>query len=73
MMKPGTMTAVGDMLVAAFPLQHEEMWTTDLEDRSGPDSRVYCRCGWVAPFDEFGVQIRQFIDHLVGVSNGDDK
>ena len=63
-MKPGKMVAIGDMLMAAFPLQHEEMWTTDMEDESGPDTRAYCRCGWVASPVEFVTQIAQFIDHL---------
>jgi hypothetical protein len=63
-MKPGTIVAVGDMLAAAFPLQHEEMWTTDMEAEGGFDSRAYCRCGWIAPPVEFAAQVARFIDHL---------
>ena len=66
-MKPGTMTAVGDMVMAAFPLQHEEMWTTEI---GGVESRVYCRCGWVAPQYEFSAQVSRFIDHLLELQNG---
>ena len=63
-MKPGTMTAVGDMLVAAFPLSHELMVTTPNEELQ--NWRVYCRCGWIAPpaLDEIEARAR-FIDHLL--------
>ncbi len=66
-MKPGRMVAVGDMLMASFPLQHEEMWTTEIGD--GPVSRVYCRCGYISPSVEMSAQISRFIDHLVELVN----
>ena len=66
MMKPGTMTAVGDMVMAAFPLQHEEMWTTGImEGEGGLESRIYCRCGWIAPSVDLSTQESRFIDHLL--------
>ena len=68
-MKPGRMVAVGNMLMAAFPLQHEEMWTTGMEGEGGPESRVYCRCGWIAPSVDFSAQVSRFIDHLLELQN----
>ncbi len=68
-MKPGTMKVVGEHLMAAFPLQHEEMWTTDMENEGGPSGRAYCRCGWIAAPVEFPAQISGFINHLLELDN----
>ena len=69
-MKPGRMVAVGDMLMALFPLQHEELWTTGMEGEGGPESRVHCRCGWISPLGlEMSAQVSRFIDHLVELQN----
>ncbi len=68
-MKPGTMTAIGNMLMASFPIQHEEMWTTDMENEGGSQERAYCRCGWVAGPVEFPAQVSGFINHLLELDN----
>ncbi len=72
MMKPGTMTAVGDMLVAAFPLNHELMWTIDgiAVDEGIVGARAYCRCGWVmVPDQSAAISRSQFLNHLLELQN----
>ena len=72
-MKPGTMRAVGEHLMAAFPLNHELMWTIDglAVDEKIPGARAYCRCGWVMVPDETATVSRaQFINHLLELDNG---
>ena len=67
-MKPGRMVAVGDMLMASFPLQHELMWTIDgmAVDEEISAARAYCRCGWVNVPDQSAASSRaQFLNHLL--------
>ncbi len=69
MMKPGTMIAVGDILRASFPLQHELMDTTPNIEHV--NWRVYCRCGWIAPPLLSQIESRaRFIDHLLELQDG---
>ncbi len=68
-LKPGRMVAVGDMLMASFPLQHELMWTTGepcIDNEAFTHCRAYCRCGWVCPpdLDESRSRV-QFVNHLL--------
>ena len=76
MMKPGTMTAVGDMVMAAFPLNHELMWTHGKpcpDNEAFPHCRAYCRCGWVAPpYLDQSLSRVQFVNHLLELQNDQD-